>query len=74
MAKAPEQLEIDATGYNLDKGQTIRLCSAVCAFLYVGWWPLSRPHTKIRSHAAAGPMHRALRCKAPLYRRPQLDY
>ena len=38
MAKAPEQLEIDATGYNLDKGQTIRLCSAVCAFLYVGWW------------------------------------
>ncbi len=43
MAKVPEQLAIDATGHSLDKGQAIRLgmlriCSVVCAFLYLGWW------------------------------------
>jgi sugar lactone lactonase YvrE len=41
--KVSEQLAIDTTGHSLDRGQTIRLgtlriCSVVCAFLYVGWW------------------------------------
>jgi sugar lactone lactonase YvrE len=43
MARALEQLAIDATGHSLDNGQTIRLGtlrsrSMVCAFLYTGWW------------------------------------